>query len=76
MVVGTLHEPATYPMFILQQAAITDVSMLQQQILLVDQKGLVLLSYPMPQQASEMAETARNIRYDLLKLLNYDRTSV
>lgn len=76
IVVGTLNEPDVYPMFILQQAEINDVSLLQQQILLVDQKGLVLLSYPMPEQETEMADVARNIRYDLLKLLNYDRTSV
>ncbi|WP_019676892.1 hypothetical protein [Arsukibacterium perlucidum] len=76
IVVGTLNEPDAYPMFVLQQAEINDVSLLQQQILLVDQKGLVLLSYPMPEQETEMADIARNIRYDLLKLLNYDRTSV
>lgn len=64
VVVGSLTEPDTYPMFI------------QQQILLVDQKGLVLLSYPMPELEAEMAAVARNIRYDLLKLINYDRTSV
>jgi hypothetical protein len=76
VVVGALSEPAAYPMFIQQQAEKVDVTSLRQQILLVDQKGLVLLSYPMPLQDSEMADIARNIRYDLLKLLNYDRTSV
>lgn len=76
VVVGKLHEPASYPMFIQQPAQAVDTSSLLQQILLVDQKGLVLLSYPMPEQETQMAETARNIRYDLLKLLNYDRTSV
>ncbi|KKO44578.1 hypothetical protein WG68_14865 [Arsukibacterium ikkense] len=76
VVVGRLKEPEAYPMFIQQQALAVDVSSLQQQILLVDQKGLVLLSYAMPEQEEQMAETARNIRYDLLKLLNYDRTSV
>lgn len=76
VVVGPLTDAEAYPMFIQQPAAIDDVALLQQQILLVDQKGLVLLSYPMPEQHAEMAEVARNIRYDLLKLLNYDRTSV
>lgn len=76
VVVGSLTEPDAYPMFIQQQAEINDVALLQQQILLVDQKGLVLLSYPMPELEAEMAAVARNIRYDLLKLINYDRTSV
>ncbi|MBV2130904.1 hypothetical protein [Arsukibacterium indicum] len=76
VVVGTLNEPDAYPMFVQQRAEINDVTLLQQQILLVDQKGLVLLSYPMPEQDAEMADIARSIRYDLLKLLNYDRTSV
>ncbi len=76
VVVGALPQPADYPMFIQQQALAVDTAPLLQQILLVDQKGLVLLSYPMPLQEAEMADIARNIRYDLLKLLNYDRTSV
>ncbi|MDX1676342.1 hypothetical protein [Arsukibacterium sp.] len=76
VVVGTLNEPDAYPMFIQQKAATDNLGYLQQQILLVDQKGLVLLSYPMPSHQAEMADTARNIRYDLLKLINYDRTSV
>jgi hypothetical protein len=49
---------------------------LQDKILLIDQQGLVLLSYPMPVVEADMASTARAIRQDLLKLLNYDRTSV
>jgi hypothetical protein len=49
---------------------------LQDKILLIDQQGLVLLSYPMPAAEADMAATARAIRQDLLKLLNYDRTSV
>lgn len=66
--------PADYPVFQLQhtQAA----SLLQNQIILVDQQGLALLSYPMPEQAEQMAATAKAIRADLMKLLNYDRTSV
>lgn len=76
VVIGLLQEPDIYPMFIQQQAVSLNVQSLRQQILLVDQKGLVLLSYPMPEQEEQMADIARNIRYDLLKLLNYDRTSV
>lgn len=49
---------------------------LQDRILLIDQQGLVLLSYPVPLVQTELAGTARAIRQDLLKLLNYDRTSV
>ena len=49
---------------------------LQDQILLIDYQGLVLLSYPIPATEEQMAPTAKAIRQDLLKLLNYDRTSV
>ena len=63
-------------MFDIQHAMPANIEALRQQILLVDQKGLVLLSYPIPEQDEQMAQIARNIRYDLLKLLNYDRTSV
>ncbi len=49
---------------------------LQDKILLIDQQGLVLLSYPLPAVKADMAVTAKAIRQDLLKLLNYDRTSV
>ena len=60
-----------------QQPPITAVpSALHNKILLIDQQGLVLLSYPMPVVEAEMADTARAIRQDLLKLLNYDRTAV
>jgi hypothetical protein len=45
-------------------------------IVLVDQQGLALLRYPMPNSEAEMAITAKAIRQDLLKLLNYDRTEV
>lgn len=50
--------------------------LLHDHIVLIDAKGLALLRYPMPQAEQQMAETARHIRYDLMKLLNYDRTSV
>jgi len=66
--------PADYPLFQLHKTA--NASQLQNQIILVDQQGLALLSYPMPEQAEQMAVTAKAIRADLMKLLNYDRTSV
>lgn len=66
--------PADYPVFQLQQSP--QASQLQNHIVLVDQQGLVLLRYPMPEQATDMALTAKAIRADLMKLLNYDRTSV
>ena len=60
-----------------QLPAITAVpKALHNKILLIDQQGLVLLSYPMPAAQADMADTAKAIRQDLLKLLNYDRTSV
>ena len=77
------------PVFISAEAASGDYSTFKQQpaiaavpkalhnkILLIDQQGLVLLSYPMPAAQADMAGTAKAIRQDLLKLLNYDRTSV
>lgn len=45
-------------------------------IVLVDHQGLALLRYPMPNTDAEMALTAKALRQDLLKLLNYDRTDV
>ena len=62
-----------FQQFAAEQAVPTD---LQQQILLIDYQGMVLLSYPMPASEEQMAPTAKAIRQDLLKLLNYDRTSV
>lgn len=68
--------PAEYPMFRQQQAQSELGQQLQNHIVLVDQHGLALLRYPMPEQAEQMAVTAKAIRADLMKLLNYDRTSV
>lgn len=64
-----------FPMFSYIAALQPVPAALQDHILLIDQQGLVLLSYPMPAEA-DMATTAKAIRQDLLKLLNYDRTSV
>lgn len=64
-----------YPMF-LQQEGSEVGGALENHIVLVDQNGLALLRYPMPEHAEEMAATAKAIRADLMKLLSYDRTSV
>lgn len=66
---------ADYPMFT-QPKPLTSLTTLQQKIVLVDQRGLALLTYPLPEQAAQMADTAKAIRADLMKLMNYDRTSV
>lgn len=65
-----------YPMFQQLHVATTLSSPLQQKIIIVDQQGLALLSYTLPAVADEMAVTAKAIRADLMKLMNYDRTSV
>ena len=65
-----------YSAFKQQPPVATVPTALHNKILLIDQQGLVLLSYPMPTAKTDMADTARAIRQDLLKLLNYDRTSV
>ena len=67
--------PEEFNSFTLLAAAQTVPATLQDRILLIDQQGLVLLSYAMPEEA-DMASTAKAIRQDLLKLLNYDRTKV
>jgi hypothetical protein len=67
--------PHDYPAFITSDTTSPVPLVLQDRILLIDQQGLVLLSYPMPAKA-DMASAAKAIRQDLLKLLNYDRTSV
>ena len=67
---------ADYSAFMRQPAIAAVPPDLHNKILLIDQQGLVLLSYPMPAAKADMAITAKAIRQDLLKLLNYDRTSV
>ena len=68
--------PNAYTAFARYSAAQPVPETLQNRILLIDQQGLVLLSYPVPSAQTELANTARAIRQDLLKLLNYDRTRV
>nr|WP_245217612.1 hypothetical protein [Rheinheimera maricola] len=76
LLLGSFALPAEYAAFISQDATQTIPQSLQNHILLIDQQGLVLLSYPMPMVETDMAAIAKAIRQDLLKLLNYDRTSV
>lgn len=68
--------PAEYTIFTRHSALQPVPPALHDRILLIDQQGLLLLSYPAPQAPAELAITATAIRKDLLKLLNYDRTSV
>jgi hypothetical protein len=67
--------PKEYPVFVISDTVLPVPMALKDRILLIDQQGLVLLSYPMPEKA-DMASAAKAIRQDLQKLLNYDRTSV
>ena len=76
LLLGEQVLPEDYSSIVRQQASQPIPASLQQQILLIDQQGLVLLSYPLPVADTDMAPTAKAIRQDLLKLLNYDRTSV
>lgn len=47
---------------------------LQDQIVIVNQRGLVLLRYPVSETPGQIQELAKNIRSDLLHLINYDRS--
>lgn len=47
---------------------------LQNQIVIVNQRGLVLLRYPVDANPDHMREIAKDIRTDLLRLINYDRS--
>lgn len=47
---------------------------LQNQIVIVNQRGLVLLRYPVDGNPQHMRDLAKNIRTDLLRLINYDRS--
>jgi hypothetical protein len=46
---------------------------LHNHIVIVNQQGLVLLRYPVADDVEEMQTTAKAIRSDLLRLMNYDR---
>ncbi|WP_062061138.1 hypothetical protein [Cellvibrio sp. OA-2007] len=47
---------------------------LQNQIVIVNQRGLVLLRYKLDGNPEHMRDLARDIRTDLLRLINYDRS--
>lgn len=47
---------------------------LQNHIVIVNQRGLVLLRYPVADSPEHMRDLARDIRTDLLRLINYDRS--
>jgi hypothetical protein len=47
---------------------------LQNQIVIVNQRGLALLRYPVDENPEYMQNLAKNIRTDLLRLINYDRS--
>lgn len=47
---------------------------LQNQIVIVNQRGLVLLRYPVDGNPDHLRDLAKNIRTDLLRLINYDRS--
>lgn len=76
LLLGSQALPKDYTIFASLNPVRAIPEALQNHILLIDQQGLVLLSYPMPVVKADMAPTAKAIRQDLLKLLNFDRTSV
>jgi len=47
---------------------------LQNHIVIVNHRGLVLLRYPVADSPELMRDLARDIRTDLLRLINYDRS--
>jgi hypothetical protein len=49
---------------------------LDNQIVIVNQQGLVLLRYPVNSDSEQMKNLAKDIRADLLRLMNYDRNGV
>ncbi|MEE2025442.1 MULTISPECIES: hypothetical protein [Alkalimonas] len=65
-----------FPVFQRQTPAPADAVAIQNYIVIVDVQGLVLLRYPLPDADHAPADIARDIRTDLLKLMNYDRIRV
>lgn len=47
---------------------------LQNQIVIVNRDGLALLRYPVSDDSQQMQHIAKDIRTDLLRLMNYDRS--
>jgi hypothetical protein len=56
------------------QAPLSLTPELQHHILIVNQKGLALLRYPVTTDPAAMLVIGKGIRTDLLRLMNYDRT--
>ncbi|WP_331345851.1 hypothetical protein [Cellvibrio sp. UBA7661] len=56
------------------QTASFVVPELQNHIVIVNQRGLVLLRYPITGSAEQMRDLAKDIRTDLMHLINYDRS--
>ncbi len=54
-----------------EQSVVTE---LHNHIVIVNQRGLVLLRYPVDGNPEHMRDLARDIRTDLLRLINYDRS--
>lgn len=52
------------------------ITELDNQIVIVNQQGLVLLRYPVNGDSEQMKNVAKDIRADLLRLMNYDRRGV
>jgi hypothetical protein len=52
----------------------TAANELQNQIVIVNQRGLVLLRYPVADSPEQLRDLAKNIRTDLIRLINYDRS--
>lgn len=66
---------ARYPHVEWQAAQVNDAA-LQGRIVLVDPRGLALLRYAVEPGAEEAQRVAGDIRSDLLRLMNYDRSGV
>ena len=75
VLLGSAKAPEQFNVFSRLQPERSVPETLNKHILLIDQQGLVLLSYPAPATDADMAGVAKAIRQDLLKLFNYDRTS-
>ena len=66
---------ARYPHIAWQAAQISDTALLGR-IVLVDPRGLALLRYAVEPGAAQAQRVAGEIRSDLLRLMNYDRSGV
>ena len=66
---------ARYPHVEWQAAQVNDAA-LQGRIVLVDPRGLALLRYAVEPGAAQAQRVAGEIRSDLLRLMNYDRSGV